>query len=282
MRQLHSRPFLRPLPIAMAAGCVALLAAGCTAPAPAATPTAAQLLRSAAAWLRGGHPCTIHGDIVVGPTDRSYNSVSSVSAGNHFSATIIQHEVGAKPFTVPERFVDDGGALYLQSAQALRLAYEGTVPARLAGRWVRFPSWPELSPHAYDERYSQLSHYPGAGGAAVADLLLNTVTVPNQGASCGLLLDQMKTELSPASRVASGKLGGRRVLSFTMSNIFVPLFAVHYRVTVSQAAPIRLLRVTSGSDLLSLGYPAAISPISAPPPAEVVPATQIAALSGRQ
>lgn len=282
MRQLLSRLFSRPLTLAVAAVCAALLAAGCTGPAPAATPTAAQLLASAAAGLRSGRPCTVRGEVVLGPTDGNYDSVSSVSAGDRFSATITQHLAGAEPVTLSAHLIDDGAALYFQSAAALRLAYHGKVPARLAGRWVRFPSWPGLSQHAYGAAYSKLSHYPGPGGAALAGLMLDSTTVPYQGGSCGLLLAQLRAQLGPGSRVVPGTLAGRPVLSFTVAHVFVPASAERYRVTVSRGTPVRVLRVTSGSDLLSLGYPATIAPITAPPAAGVIPAPQVPGLSGGQ
>ena len=273
------RLFFRPLTLAVAAGCAAPLAAGCTGPAPAAAPTPAQLLASAAAGLRSGRPCTVRGDVVVGPTAGNYNSVSSVSAGDHFSATIAQHVGSARPLTMPEHLIDDGTALYFQSQVALRLAYEGKVPARLAGRWVRFPSWPGLSHHAYEAAYSKLSQYPGPGGAALFDLLLDSTTVPYQGGSCGLLLAQLRAQVDPGSGVVSGKLDGRPVFSFTIAHLFAALSAQQYQVTVSRGTPARVLRVTSGSDVLSLGYPATIAPISAPSAAKVIPASQIPGLS---
>ena len=279
MRQLVSRLCLRPLTLAVAAGCAAPLAAGCTQPAPAATPTPAQLLASAAAGLRSGRPCTLRGDVVLGPTEGTYDSVSSVSAGDHFSATITQHLASAKPLTTPEHFIDDGAALYFQSAVALRLAYTGKVPARLAGRWVRFPSWPALSHHAYEAAYSKLTQYPGPGGAALAHLVLDSTTVPYQGGSCGLLLAQLRAQVGPGSRAVPGKLAGQPVFSFTIAHLFVSVSAEQYRITVSRGTPVRVLRVTSGSDMLSLGYPATIAPISAPPAAEVIPAPQIPGLS---
>ena len=280
MWQLVSRLFFRPLTLAVAAGCAAPLAAGCTGPAPAAAPTPAQLLASAAGGLRSGRPCTVRGDVVVGPTEGFYDSVSSVSAGDHFSATITHHLASAKKtLAVPEHLIDDGAALYFQSQVALRLAYEGKVPARLAGRWVRFPSWPGLSHHAYEAEYSKLSQYPGPGGAALFDLLLDSTTVPYQGASCGLLLAQLRAQVDSGSGVLSGKLDGRPVLSFTIAHVFAALSAQQYQITVSRGTPVRVLRVTSGRDVLSLGYPATIAPISAPPAADVIPAPQIPGLS---
>jgi len=280
MPQLVSRLLLRPLTLAVAAGCAAPLAAGCTRPAPAAAPTPAQLLASAAAGLRSGRPCTLRGDVVLGPTEDAYDVVSSASAGDRFSATITEHlATGAGPLIKPEHLIDDGAALYFQSAVALRLAYTGKVPARLAGRWVRFPSWPALSHPAYDAAYSKLSQYPGTGGAALAHLMLDSTTVPYQGGSCGLLLAQLRTQVGTGGRAVSGKLDGRPVLSFTVAHLFVAAATQRYRITVSRGTPVRVLRVTSGSDVLSLGYPATITPISAPPAAEVIPAPQIPGLS---
>jgi hypothetical protein len=277
VRQLDSRLFFRLLTLAVATGCATLLVAGCTGSA--VTPTAAQLLASAAAALRSGAPCTIHGDVVVGPAGSVYDSVSSVSAGDHFSATITQHVAGNEP-GMPENLIDDGSALYFQSAAALQLAYNGQAPASLAGRWVRFPSWPGLSGKAFNAEYSALSQLPGPGGAALTQLMLDSTTVIYQGASCVLLLAQMRTNQDVTSSVVPGELDGRPVLTFTMDHVFVSLSAVQYRITVSSGAQVRLLRVTSGSDVLSLGYPATIAPISAPGPADVISAPQIAGLSG--
>jgi hypothetical protein len=180
---------------------------------------------------------------------------------------------------MPEHLINDGVALYFQSAVALRLAYDGKVPVRLAGRWVRFPSWPKLSPHAYKAEYSKLSQYPGIGGAALFDLLLDSTTVPYQGGSCGLLLAQLRAQVDPRTRVVSGKLDGRPVLSFTIAHVFAALSTELYQITVSRGTPVRVLRVTSGSDVLSLGYPAMLAPISTPPAAEVIPASQVPGLS---
>jgi hypothetical protein len=278
MQQLGLRLLARPLTLALAAGCAAPLIAGCTGSAPAPTPTAAGLLASAAAALRAGRPCTVRGDVVLDPT-RSYDSVSSDSAGTHFSATITRHLTGTPPLTTPEQLIDNGTALYFQSAAALQLAYQGKVPSGLAGRWIRFPSWPSLSHNAYATEVSKLSHYPGHGGAALTDLMLDTTTVPYQGGSCGLLLAQLRTQAPSAGRVASGKLDGRPVLTFTLTHVFAALSAEPYQITVSRRTPPRVLRVTSGNDALSLGYPATIAPISAPPAAEVIPAPQVPALS---
>jgi len=279
MQQLAFRLFFRPLTLALAPGCAALLVAGCTGPAPAAAPTAAQLLASAAAGLRSGRPCRVHGDVVLGPTEGIYDSVSSVSAGDHFRATITQHLASAHP-PIPQHLIDDGSALYFQSAVALRLAYDEKVPARLAGRWVRFPSWPGLSHNAYNAEFSALSQYPGPGGAALVHLMLDSTTAIYQGGSCGLLLAQMRAQLDPVSGVVSGELDGRPVLSFTIAHVFIPLSSVRYRITVRRGTPVQVLRVTSGSDVMSLSYPATIAPISAPPAAEVIPAPQIPRLSG--
>jgi hypothetical protein len=210
----------------------------------------------------------------VGPAE-DYNSVSSISAGDRFSATITRHLATAEPLTMPERFIDDGAALYLQSGVALQLAYNGPVPAGLAGRWIRFPSWPVLSQDAYDADFAQLTTYPGPGGAALAHLVLNSTTVPYQGGSCGLLVAQLRAQMDPGSRVVSGTLDGRPVLSFTIAHVFGALSDVRYQITVNSGTPVTVLRVTSGSHVLSLGYPATIAPISAPPAADVVPAAQV-------
>jgi hypothetical protein len=85
--------------------------------------------------------------------------------------------------------------------------------------------------------------------------------------------------LRSGSRFASGKLDGRPVLSFTLAHVFVSTSAERYRITVSRRTPARVLRVTSGSDVLSLGYPATIAPIRAPSAAEVIPAPLVPRLS---
>ena len=53
-----------------------------------------------------------------------------------------------------------------------------------------------------------------------------------------------------------------------------------YRITVSRGTPVRLLRVRSGRDVLTLIYPATIAPISAPPAAEVIPASRLPKVLG--
>lgn len=272
------RQLVRPLTLALAAGCAALVAAGCSGPA--SVPTAAQLLASAAAGLRSGRPCTVRGDVVLGPTDGNYDSVSSVSAGNRFSATITEHLAGADPLTEPQQFIDDGTALYFQDPVTLRLDYNGQVPAGLAGRWVRFPSWPGLSQKAYGSEFSELTHYPGPGGQAVSDLALKSASVPYEGGSCGLLVTQLRKQPDLNSPVVSGTLDQQPVFSFAISDSFDSVPGQRYRITVSQGTPVRLLRVTSGSDALSVSYPATIPPISAPAAAEVISPAQIPALSG--
>lgn len=274
------RQLVRPLTLAVAAGCAALVVAGCTGPAPASAPTAGQLLASAAAGLRSGRPCTIRGDVVLGPTDGNFDSVSSVSAGNRFSATITEHLAGADPLTEPQQLIDDGTALYFQSPVTTQLDYKGQVPAGLAERWVRFPSWQNLSQKAYNTEFSELTHYPGPGGDALSDLTLRSTSVPYQGGSCGLLLSQLRQRPGLGSRAVSGELDRQSVLSFTMSDVFGSIAGEPYRITVSRGTPVRLLRVTSGSDVLSLSYPATVPPISAPPAADVISAPQIPALSG--
>jgi hypothetical protein len=177
-----------------------------------------------------------------------------------------------------EQLIDDGTALYFRSGAALQLAYHGKVPAGLAGRWIGFPSWPGLSSNAYGAEFSKLTKYPGPGGAALASLVLASTTVPYHGGSCGLLIAILRTKLDPGSRVTPGNLDGKPVLIFTMAQVF-GLFPQQYRITVSRGTPDRLLRVTSGSDVLSLGYPATIAPINAPSAAEVIPAAQVPGLS---
>ena len=85
-------------------------------------------------------------------------------------------------------------------------------------------------------------------------------------------------EFNPHNASVSGKLDGRPVLSFTIAHVFVALSAGLYQITVSRGTPVRVLRVTSGSDVLSLGYPATIAPISAPSAAEVIPAPHVPGL----
>jgi hypothetical protein len=271
--------FFRSSTLAVAVGCVALLAPGCTGPAPAATPTADQLLASAVAGLRGGHPCTVGGEIVVGSLG-AYASVSSMSAGDRFSATITKHLPGAQPFTVPESFIDDGAALYLQSAKALQLGYERPVPAGLSERWIRFPSWPALGHDAFDAESEKMTQYPGLGGQAVFELSRDSIAVPYEGGSCGLLAAQLRVQRDQSSRVVSGRLDGRPVLDFTLQYVFGYLIDVQYQVTVSSGTPVRVLRVTGGGHVLSLGYPATIEPISAPPADDVIPAEQLPGLLG--
>src|SRR5262245_29077339 len=191
--------------LAVAVGYAALAAAGCTGPAPAAAPTAKQLLASAAAGLRGGLPCSVSGDIAMGTVEGVYDSVSSISSGDRFSDTMTLHLPRRTPLTIPERLIYDGAALYFQSAVALQIASRGPVPTGLAGRWIRFPPWPALSKDAYNAAYSQMtSTYPGAGGDALAHLAMDSAAVPYQGGSCGLLVAQLSASSHEASRVVSG------------------------------------------------------------------------------
>lgn len=127
--------FLRPLALAVAGAGAAPLAAGCWGPAPAVAPTVTQLLASAAGGLRGGHPCTASGDVDLGPLQGNYDSVSSISAGDRFSATITRRLPTPDPFQIPVRFINDGAALYVQSQVQLQLSYKEQVPAGLTGRW---------------------------------------------------------------------------------------------------------------------------------------------------
>lgn len=277
MRQLVSRSF-RQLAPAVAVGCAVLLAAGCSAQA---SPTTAQLLASAAAGLRGGQPCAIRGDIAVGTADGSYDVVNSVSAGDQFSATITRRfKLGDKQLTQRDNFIDDGAALYFRSADELRLVYAGKVPARLGGRWVRFPSWQALSEQAYNAASSRLSQYPGPGGQALFTLMDDSRTVPSAGGSCGLLLAQLRSaQPGQDSRPEPGKLGGQPTLSFTVGSLFSSLSSQAYRITVSRRKPVRVLRVTSGKYVLALSYPATIPPVSAPPAGQVIAAAEVPGLS---
>ena len=62
-------------------------------------------------------------------------------------------------------------------------------------------------------------------------------------------------------------------MTFTTDSPFaLPISPAQALITVSSQPPTRLLRVSSGSHVLSLTYPATIPPITAPPAAEVIPA----------
>lgn len=124
---------------------------------------------------------------------------------------------------------------------------------------------------------SRLSHYPGLAGQAVRDLAMESVSMPYEGGSCGLLVDQLRTDMDPTSRVVAANLDGQPALSFSMTHVFIPMSDVPFQITVSSGTPVRVLRVTSGSHVLSLGYPATIAPISASRDADVIPAEQVPA-----
>jgi len=246
---------------------------------PGAAPTPAHLLRSAAAGLRNGRPCAIRGDVFVGPTAGAFDVVSSVSTGDRFRATITRHLPSSPPLALLTQFIDDGTARYYRSAPAMRLEFDGKVPARLAGRWVRFPSWQTLSQHAYNSTVSRLSHYPGQAGQALVQMMEDSISMPYQGGSCRLLLADLRDHVDTVSRAVQGKLAGQPVLRFTIANLFSALTTQRYQITVNRSQPVRVLRITSGKDVLTLSYPSRISPISAPPAADVIPAQQVPALS---
>jgi hypothetical protein len=256
--------------IVAAAGCAGLLLAGCSGSA--APPSGAQLISSATAAL-GSRACAISGALAPDGSAVLAEDIEAVSAGHRFSGTVTDHYRTTRPFTVTERFTDDGTALYVQSPDTIRLLDTG-VPAAVAGRWVRFPSWPNLGTHAAETDFSELTTQPGLGGGVLDNLTMISTAAPGK-ASCAGLLAQMRSG-QPGS-VAAGRLDGRPVYTFTLHGLFSAL-APDYRITVTGGAPARVLRVTSGGYVLSLRYPAGIAPISAPPAATVVPADRLPAL----
>jgi hypothetical protein len=269
MRQPESRAAARRRVIA-AAGCAGLLLAGCSGSA--APPTGAQLISSAAAAL-GGRACAISGAFVPSGSGVLVEDIEAVSAGHRFRGTVTDHYRTTRSFTVTERFIDDGTALYLQSPDTIRLL-DTSAPAAAAGRWVRFPSWPNLGTHAAETDFSELTTQPGLGGGVLENLTTISTAAPGK-VSCAGLLAQMRS--GQPDSVAAGRLDGRPVFAFTLHRLFSAL-APDYRITVTGGAPARVLQVTSGSYVLSLRYPAGIAPISAPPAANVVPADQLPAL----
>jgi hypothetical protein len=142
------------------------------------------------------------------------------------SAAITRDLSAGTPLIIPDRFIDDGSALYMRSAVAVRLAYLPiTPPAAPAGHWIRFPSWPTLSTHEYDADYSKLTQYPGNGGSALESLTSETLAVLPEGASCGLLISQLRTDASTFSHATPSTLDGRATLTFTM-----PVFTAGSRI----------------------------------------------------
>jgi hypothetical protein len=272
---------LRALTLVTTAVCV-LLTAGCTGPKK--PPTATQLLASAADGQGDGLPCAVNGDVLVNKDAAQYDSVSSVSIGDTFSATVTAHYGGANPFSVPVQYVDDGATLYVRSPAQMKLSYNGKVPAAVAGHWIGFPSWPAVSTQEYNTEFSKVSHTPGRGGQFLTEMAMRSSFEIYMGASCKLLLARLQPNVHGVddnSPVQHATLDGQPVLTFIVHSPFaVAVDPLQTLVTVSTQKPTRLLRVSIGSDVLSLTYPATIPAINAPPAAQVISADSSAWAAG--